>query len=365
MSNSTNERSENPERSTPTTSQEDTPSLFGEEVTAEMQRKVAPAREAVQKKLREIETPEQASEVADQLMQAADDTTELTVREEQLREEDQPQPEAAIQAAAATLGSTQTAETIVEVARQMAGSSGALREALEQAVQEATNPEQHGNQDSSLQKPLEMLREEVLQRMQPLQSLDARLFMAINHMPHTALSNQLMSTLTDVMNAGFGYVAGLIVAAALDRPRGHRALHSIVPPLWFTTMAIEFPIKRYFKRERPFIDLVQAISVGKKPGNYSFPSGHSASAFAGAWLLCKYYPELTPLWYTIAVLVGFSRIYLGAHYPGDVVSGAAAGTAIAEATHWFIEQSAVDTEPAPPAQLVNNLIAAAREKVFD
>jgi len=95
-------------------------------------------------------------------------------------------------------------------------------------------------------------------------------------------------------------------------------------------MAVEFPIKYYFRRRRPFIDLVQAIAVGKKPGTYSFPSGHSAASFAGAWLLCRHYPRLAPLWYSVAALVGFSRVYLGAHYPGDVLSGAVLGTLLAE-----------------------------------
>jgi len=116
----------------------------------------------------------------------------------------------------------------------------------------------------------------------------------------------------------------------VDRRRGLRALRQVPPPLWLATMAVEFPIKYYFRRRRPFIDLVQAIAVGKKPGTYSFPSGHSAASFAGAWLLSRHYPRLAPLWYSIAGLVGFSRVYLGAHYPGDVLSGAVLGTLLAE-----------------------------------
>ena len=64
----------------------------------------------------------------------------------------------------------------------------------------------------------------------------------------------------------------------------------------------------------------------------------SPAAFAGAWLLTRHYPQLAPAWYAIAALVGFSRIYLGAHYPGDVLSGALSGTAIAEAARWVIDK---------------------------
>jgi undecaprenyl-diphosphatase len=130
----------------------------------------------------------------------------------------------------------------------------------------------------------------------------------------------------------------LVVAALLDRRRGRRALLQVLPPLWVATMTVEYPIKYYFRRRRPFIDIVQAIAIGRKPGSYSFPSGHAASAFAGAWLLSHHYSRLAPLWFAIAALTGFSRIYLGVHYPGDVASGALLGTLLAEATRWVIDE---------------------------
>jgi undecaprenyl-diphosphatase len=175
--------------------------------------------------------------------------------------------------------------------------------------------------------------------MRPLQSVDARVFLAINHLPHTSWSNQALYSITSVMNGGWGWVLGLLAASMVDKKRGRRALRDVVPPLWFATMTVEYPVKSYFRRRRPFIDVVQAIAVGRKPGNYSFPSGHSASAFAGAWLLHRHYPGMAPLWYSIAGVVAFSRIYLGAHYPGDVLTGALAGVAIAETARRVIDST--------------------------
>jgi undecaprenyl-diphosphatase len=294
-----------------------------------------PAKEAVKEALREIKTPEQAEHVAAEVLAAAADTTEKQVREQGGAA---PEPAQAIQAAAATAGAEKAPTTLVEAAKQVAGSSGETREALERAIQEATNPEQHGAVEPDTTEPLDLLREAILKQMKPYHAIDARLFLAINHLPHTRLTNRLMYFVTTIMNGGFGWVLGLVIAALLNRRRGRQALLQVVPPLWFATMTVEYPIKYYFRRRRPFVDVVQAIAVGRKPGTFSFPSGHSAAAFAGAWLLRRHYPRLAPLWYAIAGLVGFSRIYLGAHYPGDVLSGALSGTAIAEAARWVIDK---------------------------
>jgi undecaprenyl-diphosphatase len=326
-----------PERDTQLPSVEQVPPHPWTGPSPQAQAAAEPAKEAVREALTEIKTPEQADQVAAEAAAAAGGTTELQIREEGGAA---PDPAQAIQAAAATTPGVLRAEaTLVETAKQVAGSAGETREALELAIQEVTNPEQRGVEEPELRRPLTLLRGAILKQMKPHQAVDVRLFLLINHLPHTRITNQLMSFVTMVMNGGFGWIAGLVVAALIDHKRGRQALVQIVPPLWFATMTVEYPVKYYFRRRRPFIDVVQAIAVGRKPGSYSFPSGHSAAAFAGAWLLRRHFPRLAPLWFGIAGIVGFSRMYLGAHYPGDVLSGALAGTAIAEATRWVLDKA--------------------------
>lgn len=305
------------------------------EPTPEERAQAQPARDALREALQAITTPEQAERAADIARGAAGDATEHDVREQQAPA---PNPAQAIQAAAEAPGhAAKTSATLVEAARQVASTSGGERAALEQALQEAANPEVKGQADPATAEGRDLLREAILRRMKPYHALDTRLFLAINGMPHPPLLNRLMVGLTSVMNAGFGWVLLLLALKLMGGRRGRHALYQVLPPLWFATMSVEFPIKHYFRRRRPFYDIVEAIAVGKKPGGYSFPSGHAAAAFAGASLMARQFPRLAPLWYLVAALTGFSRIYLGAHYPGDVASGALAGTAIAEVTRRVID----------------------------
>ncbi|PUZ19440.1 PAP2 family protein [Chitinophaga costaii] len=97
-----------------------------------------------------------------------------------------------------------------------------------------------------------------------------------------------------------------------------------------STELINLLIKKLVKRPRPFITNMRLTPV-YKPGSYSFPSGHTSSAFSSGVTLARAYPH----WYIIvpslvwASAVGYSRMYLGVHYPSDVATGALLGTGTA------------------------------------
>ena len=90
---------------------------------------------------------------------------------------------------------------------------------------------------------------------------------------------------------------------------------------------ISLALKSIVKRDRPYVTYPEIDNVVEE-SSYSFPSGHTSSAFATATSLSMVYPK----WYVIAPsflwagAVGYSRLYLGVHYPTDVLAGAIVGS---------------------------------------
>jgi undecaprenyl-diphosphatase len=91
--------------------------------------------------------------------------------------------------------------------------------------------------------------------------------------------------------------------------------------------SLSFAVKDLTHRARPF-EAHPQIHPLYVVHSSSFPAGHAATAFAGAVLLSFVAPRLAPMFLGLAALIGFSRVYVGVHYPTDVLAGAALGTAV-------------------------------------
>ena len=275
-------------------------------------------RAALERSVAEIKTPAQARRTLDSLEKTAGDLREDDVAG--AREEAGEVPVAA-----------PAADVIASAAAQSANAAPDEKSIVDESVTQAFGggAESDGVASDTL-RGRRHLRDELFKRLGPLQAVDTFVFLQINQLPHWKLSDRFLTRLSWVMTSGTGWLLFLALATLVDRQRGWRATRAVAPALWLATATVEHPIKKWFRRRRPFIYLIEAIIVGRKPGSYSFPSGHSAAAFAGALLLAREYPASARGFFGLASLVAFSRIYLGVHYPGDVLSGSLVGMVLAK-----------------------------------
>jgi undecaprenyl-diphosphatase len=165
---------------------------------------------------------------------------------------------------------------------------------------------------------------------------DRRLFHLINGLPHSRTSDRYVSVISD-LGEGLGWVAGGMALAMLGGPKGRRAGLATAFASLAATYIVQARVKPLFRRVRPFVNR-EARVVGLKPPDHSFPSGHTASSFAGATALAFFYPKAAPLLYALATGVGASRVHLGVHFPSDAAVGGVIGIGIGTFSAWLFKK---------------------------
>jgi undecaprenyl-diphosphatase len=129
-----------------------------------------------------------------------------------------------------------------------------------------------------------------------------------------------------------------LVSAALlalpGRRSGRRAATVGLASLAVTTTVVNVAVKPLGRRRRPdrLAEEVPLARHVRMPISRSFPSGHTACAFAFATGVGHVSPAAAVPLRALAAVVGYSRVHTGVHYPGDVLAGALIGTALAQLT---------------------------------
>jgi membrane-associated phospholipid phosphatase len=157
---------------------------------------------------------------------------------------------------------------------------------------------------------------------------------------------------TDLGKSGwFLWPIGIVLAAVVifDSPTAPRFARRVLAAwavrLGFVFIAIALPSlfdtvgKRLIGRSRPFVDGLDVWAyhpLSWQPKFASFPSGHTATAFAALVAIGAIFPQARALLWIYAVLIGLSRVVITAHHPSDVIAGAIVGVAGALLVrHWF------------------------------
>ncbi|MFZ5844943.1 MAG: phosphatase PAP2 family protein [Patescibacteria group bacterium] len=156
--------------------------------------------------------------------------------------------------------------------------------------------------------------------------LDQQLFLFLNHLPHPPLFDFLALALSGAGTAGFIWFIIGVVIFAREEKKDHWFFLPLVLAFLVGWLAVEEIFKPFFGRLRP---------LGANTDGFSFPSGHATIAWALAKILAGEEKRSRWWFYGLAFLIAFSRIYLGQHYPFDVVAGAIFGWGIGASSLWL------------------------------
>lgn len=177
----------------------------------------------------------------------------------------------------------------------------------------------------------------MISMMQTMTFLDAQLLLWIQQNLRSDAATVFWEFMTDLGNMGFLWIlitVGLLIRSK-TRSIGLTAVLSIV----LNTVISNGILKLWVARPRPFSTFTEIIPLITPPVDFSFPSGHTSSSFAVAFVLFALLPRRWGVGALVtAALISLSRLYLGVHYPTDVLTGVLIGYGVAKMAVWAVKK---------------------------
>lgn len=168
-----------------------------------------------------------------------------------------------------------------------------------------------------------------------LRRMDGNVLLWIQERARLRSWNFFWIAVTSLGNAGIVWFAISIVLLCQRRTRdaGRAALLS----MGVCFLICNILLKNLIARTRPYDAIPELTTLIPHPTDYSFPSGHTTASFACAFVLIHMLPKKygVPIM-ILAVLIALSRLYVGVHYPSDVLGGMAIAIIVSAFVLWFL-----------------------------
>lgn len=158
-----------------------------------------------------------------------------------------------------------------------------------------------------------------------LYSIDVSVLYFFNHLTHTVILNNLVSFISLFGLLFFGLFVGILLYF-FGGKKGKSVSKILILSLIVSYLIIQL-IKLGVMRPRPYDTLSSLVVIGHE-FDYSFPSGHTANMTVLSYILGKEYGHLK-LFMIFPVIIAITRLYLGVHYPSDVIGGFIIGLILA------------------------------------
>ena len=168
-----------------------------------------------------------------------------------------------------------------------------------------------------------------------LLNLDGGFLLFLQESVRNPILDNLMIFITSLGNGGMIWIVATI---ALLIPKKTRKAGIMSAAALLGSLIINNNIvKNIVQRPRPFVTFTDLQIIIPTPSEFSFPSGHTSSSFAAAAVFYRHLPKKIGLPSVIlAGLIGFSRLYVGVHYPTDVIAGVLMGILLSYLAEYLV-----------------------------
>jgi undecaprenyl-diphosphatase len=171
-----------------------------------------------------------------------------------------------------------------------------------------------------------------------LYSIDVAVFRWINQGWSSPVLDLFFKFITQYQNFYIILIPGTLYLIVWGKAKGRWLVGSITLGLFIADQTSAHLLKPWIHRLRPCNSLEGVLTPFGKSEAFSFPSSHASNMGVSMFLLSMAFPTWRPLFIVIALLVGLSRIYLGLHYPSDLLGGYTLGVLAGWGVWWMVEK---------------------------